>query len=152
MTSTGRAASPLAGLRVLLVEDDFLIAMELEDAVVDFDCTVVGPYGRLGEALEAVAHEAIDGAVVDLNLRGESSLPLIERLQAAGVPVIVSSGYVELPTLQEQLAVLPKLPKPLDAERLRGLMVEHFRGTAKAGADGAAVRPPSRSEAGRRRP
>ena len=102
---------------------------------------------KLLSALAAVASETIDGAVVDLNLRGESSLPLIDRLQQDGVPVIVSSGYVELPTMQERLASLPKLPKPLDVDRLRGLMVEHFGPAAEP----AGVTSPSRSEAGRRR-
>jgi DNA-binding response OmpR family regulator len=79
--------SPLpvfGGLRILVVEDDLLIAMEMEEFLRGVGCDVVGPIARLDEAL---ATEELHGAIVDLNLRSELSFPLIDQLQQASVPV-----------------------------------------------------------------
>jgi DNA-binding response OmpR family regulator len=111
----------LPGLRVLVVEDDLLIAMDLEATLEDFGCTVVGPCERLDKALQA-AERDVDAAIVDMNLRGEHSFPVIERLRARRVPTIVCSGYVDLPDIQERLAGIPMLPKPCSPTRLLGML------------------------------
>lgn len=119
------AKSELDGLRVLVVEDDLLIAMAIEDILAGFGCQVVGPYGRLDEAM-AAAEDDLDGAIVDLNLRDEHSFPLIDRLRERSVPVIVCSGYVDVPNLKERLDSVPMLAKPCRPEKLLALMQEHF--------------------------
>ena len=79
--------------RVLLVEDELLIAMLLEETLEDAGYTVVGPYSRLSEALEAADHETVDAALLDVNLAGEKVYPAAERLAGRGVPFLLLSGY-----------------------------------------------------------
>ena len=113
------------GLHILVVEDDLLIAMEMEEFLSGLGCNVVGPIARLDEALAAPTDQ-LHGAIVDLNLRGELSFPLIEQLRQARVPVICCSGYVELPEMKSQLKDVPTLSKPWTHERLVELMRSHF--------------------------
>jgi len=112
--------------RILLLEDDLLLAMDMEDCLVDKGFTIVGPFGRVADAVDAIGRTELDCAIVDLNLHGELSFPVIELLQQHSIPVIVCSGYAELPELKARLAGLPLLPKPWDAKILSRLMQEHF--------------------------
>lgn len=106
-----------AGSRILVVEDDLLIAMDIEDVLETHGCLVIGPCGRLDQALAAVGPQ-IDGAIVDLNLRGENTFPLLDRLREHKVPTVVCSGYVELPEVRAKLAELPVLSKPCSPDKL----------------------------------
>lgn len=90
------AASSLDGRRVLVVEDEMLIAMLVETALQDENCTVVGPYGSLSEAMEAARTETLDLAVLDINLAGKLVFPAAEVLAARGVPFLLLSGYGEI--------------------------------------------------------
>lgn len=110
----------------MLIEDDVLLAMEMEDFLADLGFEVVGPYGKLADALQAVDEESVDGAVVDLNLRGELSFPLIEKLRAEHIPLIVCSGYVDLPGMNERLSDLPRVSKPCDTNALVAMMRDLF--------------------------
>jgi DNA-binding NtrC family response regulator len=85
----------LAGRRVLLVEDEVLVATLVETALEDENCTVVGPYHSLREALEAARAETFDLAVLDINLAGEMIFPVAEVLEGRGVPFLLLSGYGE---------------------------------------------------------
>lgn len=115
-------------LTILLLEDDLLLAMDMEEFLTDRGYEIAGPYGRVGEALEAIQTMHVDGAVVDLNLHGEMSFPVIELLQARDVPVIVCSGYAELPELKQRLSGLPLLAKPWNPRKLCQLLDEAFDG------------------------
>ncbi len=114
------------GLRILLVEDDLLLAMEMEDVLRDLGCEIVGPFGRLGEAINAAFSEGLDGAIVDLNLRGEMSFPLIEELKRKRIPCVLCSGYADLPEMRSQLGEIPKLGKPCNHEHLIAIMRTAF--------------------------
>ena len=83
----------LAGRRIMVVEDEMLIAMMLELALADAGCHVVGPFGRLSDAVVAARTEAVDGALLDINLAGESVFPAAEALEQRGVPFLLVSGY-----------------------------------------------------------
>ena len=85
--------SELSGLRVLVVEDELAIAMLLEMALEDQHCTIVGPYGRLGEALSAARTESVDIALLDINLAGEMVFPAADALAERHVPFLLLSGY-----------------------------------------------------------
>jgi DNA-binding response OmpR family regulator len=85
--------SELAGLRVLVVEDELAIAMLVEIALQEQQCTVVGPYGSLGEALAAARGESMDVALLDINLAGEMVFPAAEVLAERDVPFLLLSGY-----------------------------------------------------------
>ena len=83
----------LRGRRILLVEDELLIAMLIEASLEDEGCVVVGPFGRLSDAMTAAESEALDGALMDVNLAGERIFPAAERLSARRVPFVLLSGY-----------------------------------------------------------
>lgn len=86
-------SSILAGLRVLVVEDEFLIAMLIEQTLADNDCVVVGPCGNVSDALQLAQLGSFDLAVLDVNLRGEKVYPVAEMLDRRGIPFVLLSGY-----------------------------------------------------------
>lgn len=117
---------PIEKPAILVLEDDLLLAMDMEDHLHESGCEVVGPFGRLSEALDAVTDSTLAGAVVDLNVDGELSFPVIEALQAKSIPVIVCTGYAELPEIRARLNRLPLLPKPWNTQSLARLMRDVF--------------------------
>jgi PAS domain S-box-containing protein len=89
-----RGRPDLKGLRVLIVEDAALLAMELDAALSDAGAEVVGPAYALEEALKLV-EQPLDAAVLDANLNGHQVTPAAERLRARGVPFVFATGYGE---------------------------------------------------------
>ena len=85
--------SALSGLRLLLVEDEFMIAMLIEDILLELGCVVIGPFASLPEALHAAQHAALDGALLDVNLRGEKVYPVAQVLDGRDIPFLLLSGY-----------------------------------------------------------
>jgi CheY-like chemotaxis protein len=85
--------SPLAGKRVLVVEDEALVAILLEECLSDFGCIPVGPCNSLAKALEAVETETFDLAVLDINLNGEKVYPVAYALAERHIPFLFVSGY-----------------------------------------------------------
>ena len=84
---------PLAGRRVLVVEDEALIAMLVEDILLDAGAVVAGPAGSAAEALALLAGATPDAAVVDMNLGDHTSEPVTKALAARGVPFVLATGY-----------------------------------------------------------
>ena len=78
--------------RVLVVEDEGIVAMHLERVLRDAGWEVVGPVAHQLAALRLARREPLDAALLDLDLRGESGAPVAEALVARGVPVVVLSG------------------------------------------------------------
>jgi len=117
---------------ILLLEDDLLLAMDMEDHLIHAGFEIIGPFGRIVDALDAIPRNVLSGAIVDLNLHGELSFPVIEALQQRSIPVIVCSGYAELPELKSRLDGMPLLPKPWNAQRLDRLIEETFGITSNA--------------------
>ena len=86
--------SGLEGRRVLIVEDEALVAMLLETILEDIGCNPVGPVGTISEALEIVASDAvIDAALLDVNVAGHEVFPVAAALALKGVPFVFSTGY-----------------------------------------------------------
>lgn len=105
----------LDGLRVLLVEDEMLVCMDLEDMLAEFGCIVVGPAARVNQALDIIEREPFDVAVLDVNLGSERSYPIAERLSARGVPFLLSTGYADVePAYKDR----PRLQKPFSEQQL----------------------------------
>lgn len=100
-----------AEVRVLVVEDEALIALEIEDILTELGCTVVGPTGRLDDALRLADEGRLDAAMLDVTIRGGKVFPVAERLLARGVPFILASGYGDW-TLPEVLQNRARLDKP----------------------------------------
>lgn len=83
----------LAGLRVLLVEDEPIIAMTAEDMLESLGCRVVGTVATLGDAMAAAARGGFEVAMLDINLNGTASLPVADALKRAETPFIFTTGY-----------------------------------------------------------
>jgi DNA-binding response OmpR family regulator len=83
----------LAGLRVLVVEDEMLISMMIEDVLADQHCVVVGPFNRVPDALQAAQTQPLDLAVLDVNIAGIKVYPIAEQLHVRGIPFLLLTGY-----------------------------------------------------------
>ena len=83
----------LEGKRVLIVEDEPILAMALEDILLDLGCEVVGPASRIRDALRLAADASIDAAILDINIHGEQSHPVADLLAGRGVPTMFATGY-----------------------------------------------------------
>lgn len=81
------------GLRVLLVEDESVIAMLTENMLADLGCENIAIAGSIAQALDAIDQHPPDLAVLDVNLRGQMVLPVAEKLAAAGIPFTFATGY-----------------------------------------------------------
>lgn len=79
--------------RILLVEDEVIIALAIEDMLTRIGCEVVGPAFSLAAGQALAASEPLDAAVLDLNLAGESSDQVAKTLQNRGIPFCFSTGY-----------------------------------------------------------
>lgn len=109
--------SPLSGRRILVVEDESMVAWALEDMLADLGCTVVGSAARVDQALAMVATHAFDAAVLDINLNGEGSYPIADALISRGLPFVFSTGYNQS-SLPAAYSDLPFMQKPLERSRL----------------------------------
>ncbi len=118
-----REEASLEGLRILVVEDEFLLALEVEAALTSFGCAVTGPFAKLAKALDAARRTQLDGAVLDINLNGEMVYPLAEYLDLAGIPFVFLTGYVPS-DLPECFRHFRRLPKPLHAAALRKVVLD----------------------------
>jgi CheY-like chemotaxis protein len=107
----------LSGRRVLVVEDEALVAMLVEDALLDAGASVIGPAATVAEALALLERETPEAAVLDLNLAGETSTPVADALAARGVPFVVATGY-GADGLPPGHAAVPVLAKPYDPDDL----------------------------------
>ncbi len=110
------------GKRILVVEDEFIVAAMLCDALEDHGAVPVGPVGRVSEGLETIAAGGIDAAVLDWNLAGESGSSLAEALAAREVPFIIATGYgsVDAPFHDRPILSKPYVSAHL-IEKLAGL-------------------------------
>jgi CheY-like chemotaxis protein len=116
-------------LRVLVVEDEPLIAMETEQMLARLGCDVVGPASTLAVALRLLDQEHFDFAILDVNLgRGERSTPVAEALQERGIPFVLSSGYTRSQLPEPVFRDVPQLGKPMDHRRLADALSFHCKG------------------------
>jgi CheY-like chemotaxis protein len=99
----------LQGVKVLVVEDEYLVATLMENMLASAGCVVAGPIPRLAQALDAASSEACDVAVLDVNLAGERVYPVADILAQRNVPFVFVTGYGVLPG---EYANRPRLCKP----------------------------------------
>ena len=108
----------LAGKRILVIEDDFMIANHLAMVLAAHGAEIVGPAGTVQGGLTLVADaERIDGAILDVNLRGEMVYPVADALRRKGVPMVFLTGYDGGAAAAGHVDV-PCLRKPAKAEQL----------------------------------
>jgi CheY-like chemotaxis protein len=107
--------------RVLVVEDEWIIAEQIVEAVLEAGHDVAGPTGQLREACRLVETTAIHAALLDINLAGDRSFTLAARLAEASIPFAFLSGYssVDLPP---GLEGRPLVQKPVDRATVREIL------------------------------
>jgi CheY-like chemotaxis protein len=108
----------LAGLRVLIADDELLCAMVIEEEVQDMGGQVVGPVSSVDEIVAIAIREKPDIAVLDINMKGQLSYPAAMELIAAGVPVVFTTGYDGLLNCPDPLKEAPLLTKPWVGSKL----------------------------------
>ncbi|MES2441384.1 MAG: response regulator [Pseudomonadota bacterium] len=114
--------SDFEGLRVLVVEDEPVVAMCLEDILECLGCVTIGPASRLAEGLALAEAGGIDAAILDINLGGERSTAIAEALQAQSIPFVFASGYGAAPEGFEGPPLIEKPYREADVvAALRGL-------------------------------
>ena len=126
MTAPTARAPPPERLRVLVVEDEMLLAMVMEDILVDFGCEVVGPVARVADGVRIASSVRLDGAILDINVAGASVFPVARELDLRNIPFVFVSGYGE-DGLPEEWRHRPRLQKPIDPRDLAQRMESAFR-------------------------
>jgi len=105
------------GKRILLAEDEILVGMMVREMLTELGFIVVGPVTTLGAVLAAAKNEALDGAVLDVNLGGELIYPVAQALAARGIPFIFVTGY-DRDDIDKDYAYAPVLRKPIELHML----------------------------------
>ncbi|GGD92538.1 response regulator [Aureimonas endophytica] len=125
----GEEGRDLAGLKVFAVEDESLVAMQLEDMLYEFGCEVVGLAMRVARALDmADTLPAIDFAVLDVNIAGDKVYPVAACLRARGVPIVFATGYGRA-GVDPEWHECQIVQKPYTADELRA----HIEGALRSG-------------------
>ncbi|HET6328149.1 MAG TPA: response regulator [Planctomycetaceae bacterium] len=118
------ASSPLRDRRILVVEDEYLIAMSLQDALENAGSVVVGPVPSVDKAIQKIESEPdIDAAVVDVNLGGLLAYPVADMLIARKIPFVFTSGYDDN-VLRERYSQVKNCPKPYLFQAMEEALVE----------------------------
>ena len=113
----------LKGVRVLVVEDEYFVAIMIEEMLHQAGCVVMGPIPRLQEALDAVDHQDYDVALLDVNLAGERIDPVADALSERNVPFLFVTGY-GANALPGEYAERPHIGKPFRMAELLGALSE----------------------------
>lgn len=100
-------------MRVLIVEDEFLVGMQLEEDLRSLGYSILGPFSTLESAIRASRRESFDLAILDINLNGDMVYPLADELSSRGLPFIFLSGYIRT-DLPVRFRRSPQLTKPHD--------------------------------------
>jgi DNA-binding NtrC family response regulator len=118
--------------RVLVAEDEMLIAMDLQDMLERLGYEVVGPAGNVAEIRDLLQDGPIDGAILDVNLRGEQVFSVLPALMAIGMPVVLASGYEDAQLFPSEFRDLPRITKPFSAEAVKTTCAACFPSNGKA--------------------
>lgn len=113
--------SSFEGKRILVVEDEPLVAMLVEEMLLDLGCEVVGPAYSIEHGTSLAEAGDLDAAVLDVNLNGELSHGIAKILRARGVPFAFATGYGSPPPMAEDTGA-PILQKPYPADKLEAVL------------------------------
>jgi PAS domain S-box-containing protein len=119
----------VAGKRVMIVEDEALVAMVEADALAELGYKVVGPFSRPSEALAAIKVGDIAAAILDINLDGTPVYPVADELVARGIPFIFVTGY-GTESVDARFAEIPVLQKPIERDTLQRIFINGGATTA----------------------
>jgi DNA-binding NtrC family response regulator len=131
--------TPLAGRRLLVIEDEYFIADDIAHTLASFGAEVIGPLPDLADAERILKRgDAIDAALLDINLRNEMVFPLARLLRSRNVPFVFTTGY-------DKTSVVPEFQdvqvweKPMDMPRLARALAEMLRNRESRRDQGQAV-------------
>ncbi len=116
-------ATPLEGLRFMIVDDEIIVALDLEYMLTDLGHSVVETASRVERGLEIARDSDIDMAILDINVRGVLSFPIATILRERGVPVIFASGYGQR-GLSDEFRDAHILTKPIDIDGLTQMVAK----------------------------
>ena len=128
--SEGSAALALENLRVLVVEDEPLVAMLIEDVLAEFGCSVAATASRMDDALAKASSLDFDLAILDVNLNGTKTFPVAESLAGRRIPFVFSTGYGE-GGLPDEWRGNPTIQKPFTENAVRDALMKAM-GVAQA--------------------
>jgi len=120
------ASELLKGLRVLLVEDEALVALLIEQHLSELGCTLAGSARSIAKAMELLDREKVEAAILDMNVAGKSSEPVAERLDTLGIPFLFASGY-GAGGLGSRWGGYPVLQKPFSLDELKAMLLACLR-------------------------
>jgi CheY-like chemotaxis protein len=118
----------LTGRRILVVEDEFLLAMELETLLERRGCTVLGPVPTVRQALATLEEQRPEMALVDVNLKGELATPIAVALRERGIPFVLLTGYSDRQLSEPELREAPRLDKPVNGHELKSALTRALQG------------------------
>jgi PAS domain S-box-containing protein len=116
----GTSARHLPGERVLIVEDEALVAMILEDQLADLGISVAGTCASVPDAMRAIENDPPQAAILDVNLRGQLVYPVADRLMDRGIPFVFVTGYGR-ESIDRRYSFVKVLEKPVERQALEGL-------------------------------
>ncbi|MHC4994514.1 MAG: response regulator [Planctomycetota bacterium] len=105
-------------LRIMLVEDDYLVGIWLQQTLTAMGHEVVGPFASLKTAIPKARSERLNGAILDINIFDGTSEPIAKELQSRGCPFFFITGYGSPPLLRDRFPGCTKLQKPVDNSEL----------------------------------
>jgi DNA-binding NtrC family response regulator len=114
----------LSGKRVLIVEDDNILAMALADELAAEGATVIGPAASVTDALEVIASSELDSAIVDINLGGKAAFPVADALADRRVPFVFATGYLIADYIPARHANVRRFEKPTAPGAIRRALEE----------------------------
>ncbi len=107
----------------MVVEDEMLLALDLETLLEDWGAEVLGPAPDIRRALDLLGGQVPDAVTLDMNLDGHSSLPIAHELAQRGIPFVVVSGYSDPVAKEPALCNAPFVKKPYDIQQLMAALV-----------------------------
>ena len=116
----------IRGQRILIAEDEAMIALDLESVLQDLGCEVIGPVANVEDIVQQCEAHHLDGALLDINLRGKQVFAVLPQLIEQGLPVIITSGYDDVTLIPQDFRGLPRISKPFNQTALRDLCVTVF--------------------------
>jgi CheY-like chemotaxis protein len=125
-TNGGASKPVMPGNRLLLVEDEALTGMMMSDMLTELGFDVIGPFGRVADAMAALKREDFHAAVLDVNLDGEVVYPVADAVVERGLPFVFVTGYSP-EGIDRRFAQVPVLQKPIERQMLQSVFFEDQR-------------------------
>lgn len=126
MVAATRKLSSFNGLRLLLIEDNFLVALDLQQMLQVMGCQVVGPAASVQDGIRLIEDESFSGAILDINLLDGDCSPIATKLRERNCPFIFVTGFASPELKLRELESVFRLHKPVMSEDLMTAIQDHL--------------------------